>query len=43
MDAATVSATLVHHFEYAASNPDPAHEMYHDDAMARRVSFGHGF
>lgn len=33
MDEATVRAMLTQHFEYASSDPDLAHEMYHDDAV----------
>jgi hypothetical protein len=33
MDEAAVSAMLMKHFEYAGSDPDLAHEMYHDDAV----------
>jgi hypothetical protein len=33
MDEATVKAMLMQHFEYAGSDPDRAHDMYHDDAV----------
>jgi len=33
MDEATVRAMLMQHFAYAGSDPDLAHEMYHDDAV----------
>ena len=33
MDAATVRAMLEQHFQYAGSDPDRAHEMYHEDAV----------
>jgi hypothetical protein len=33
MDAPAVTAMLERHFEYASSDPDAAHEMYHEDAV----------
>ena len=33
MDESRVRAMLEQHFEYAGSDPDIAHEMYHDDAV----------
>jgi SnoaL-like protein len=33
MDAATVKAMLEQHFQYASSDPDRAHAMYHPDAV----------
>jgi hypothetical protein len=33
MDKATVHAALRRYWEYGATDPDRAHEMYHDDAV----------
>jgi hypothetical protein len=33
MDAQTVLAALRRYWEYSATDPDIAHEMYHDDAV----------
>ena len=33
MDAETVREMLGRHFEYAGSDPDAAHDMYHEDAV----------
>ena len=33
MDAATVRSMLEQNFEYSGSDPERAHEMYHDDAV----------
>ena len=33
MDEADVIATLTRHWEYAGSDEDIAHEMYHDDVV----------
>jgi hypothetical protein len=43
MDKATVGAMLVQHFQYAASDPDLAHEMYHDDAVLEFPQSGERF
>jgi hypothetical protein len=43
MDAATVKAMLEQHFEYASSDPDKAHEMYHDDAVLEFPQSGERF
>jgi hypothetical protein len=43
MDAATVKAMLEQHFEYASSDPDRAHEMYHPDAVLEFPQSGERF
>jgi SnoaL-like domain len=43
MDEATVRAMLERHFEYASSDPDLAHEMYHDDAVLEFPQSGERF
>ena len=43
MDEATVRAMLEQHFEYAGSDPDLAHEMYHDDAVLEFPQSGERF
>jgi hypothetical protein len=43
MDAATVQAMLERHFEYAGSDPDAAHEMYHEDAVLEFPQSGERF
>jgi hypothetical protein len=43
MDEATVRATLEQHFEFASSDPDIAHEMYHDDAVLEFPQSGERF
>ena len=43
MDAATVRGMLERHFEYAASNPDMAHDMYRDDAVLEFPQSGERF
>jgi hypothetical protein len=43
MDAENVRAMLEQHFEYASSDPDKAHEMYHDDAVLEFPQSGERF
>jgi SnoaL-like domain len=43
MDEATVRAMLQQHFEHAASDPDRAHAMYHDDALLEFPQSGERF
>jgi hypothetical protein len=43
MDEATVRAMLAQHFEFAASDPAKAHEMYHDDAVLEFPQSGERF
>jgi hypothetical protein len=43
MDEATVKAMLLQHFEYAESDPDRAHEMYHQDAVLEFPQSGERF
>ena len=43
MDTATVRAMILQHFEYAASDPDRAHEMYHHDAVLEFPQSGERF
>jgi hypothetical protein len=43
MDEATVRAMLMQHFEYSGSDPDLAHEMYHDDAVLEFPQSGERF
>ena len=43
MDAATVRAMLERHFEYAGSDPDAAHDMYHEDAVLEFPQSGERF
>jgi hypothetical protein len=43
MDAATVRAMLIQHFEYSGTDPDLAHEMYHDDAVLEFPQSGERF
>ena len=43
MDAAAVKAMLERHFEYAASDPNRAHDMYQDDAVLEFPQSGERF
>jgi SnoaL-like domain len=43
MDAATVQAMLEQNFEYSGSDPERAHEMYHDDAVLEFPQSGERF
>jgi hypothetical protein len=43
MDDATVRAMLVRHWEYAASDQDITHEIYHDDAVLEFPQSGERF
>jgi SnoaL-like domain len=43
MDAATVRAILEQNFEYSRSDPERAHEMYHDDAVLEFPQSGERF
>jgi len=43
VDAATLRAMLEQHFEYARSDPDRAHAMYHDDAVLEFPQSGERF
>jgi hypothetical protein len=43
MDEATVRAMLEQHFEYAGSDLDKAHEMYHPDAVLEFPQSGERF
>ncbi len=43
MDKATVRAMLEQNVEYAGSDPDIAHEMYHDDATLEFPQSGERF
>ena len=43
MDASTVKAMLERHFEYSASNPDMAHDMYRADAVLEFPQSGERF
>jgi SnoaL-like domain len=43
MDAPTVRTMLMQHFEYASSDPDRAHAMYHDDAVLEFPQSGERF
>jgi hypothetical protein len=43
VDEQTVRAMLQQHFEYARSDPDRAHEMYHDDAVLEFPQSGERF
>ncbi len=43
MDESTIRAMLGRHFEYAASDPDLAHDMYHDDAVLEFPQSGERF
>jgi SnoaL-like domain len=43
MDEATVRTMLLQHMEYARSDPDLAHEMYHDDAVLEFPQSGERF
>jgi hypothetical protein len=43
MDEATVRAMLGQHFEFAGSDPDLAHEMYHDSAVLEFPQSGERF
>jgi hypothetical protein len=43
MDEARVRAMLEQHFEHASSDPDIAHEMYHDDAVLEFPQSGERF
>ena len=43
MDAETVREMLGRHFEYAGSDPDAAHDMYHEDAVLEFPQSGERF
>lgn len=43
MDADTVRAALERHWEYAASDQDITHEIYHDDAVLEFPQSGERF
>ena len=43
MDATTVRATLEQNFEYSGTDPERAHEMYHDDAVLEFPQSGERF
>jgi hypothetical protein len=43
MDAARVKAMLEQHFEHASSDPDLAHDMYHEDAVLEFPQSGERF
>jgi SnoaL-like domain len=43
MDEATVRGMLTQHFHYAGSDPDHAHEMYHEDAVLEFPQSGERF
>jgi hypothetical protein len=43
MDEATVRAMLEQHFEHSRSDPDKAHEMYHEDAVLEFPQSGERF
>ena len=43
MDDATVRAMLVRHWEYAATDQDITHEIYHDDAVLEFPQSGERF
>ncbi|HEX6584982.1 MAG TPA: nuclear transport factor 2 family protein [Thermoleophilaceae bacterium] len=43
MDESTVRAMFEQQFEYAHSDPDIAHEMYHDDAVLEFPQSGERF
>jgi hypothetical protein len=43
MDETTVRAMLEQHFEYARSDPDKAHAIYHDDAVLEFPQSGERF
>jgi hypothetical protein len=43
LNEATVRAMLRQHFEYAGSDPDFAHQMYHDDAVFEFPQSGERF
>ena len=43
MDAETVREMLERHFEYAGSDPDAAHDMYHEDAVLEFPQSGERF
>jgi ketosteroid isomerase-like protein len=43
MDAATIREMLEQHFEHAASDPDRAHAMYHEDAVLEFPQSGERF
>jgi hypothetical protein len=43
MDDATVRALLVRHWEYAGSDQDIAHEIYHEDAVLEFPQSGERF
>jgi hypothetical protein len=43
MDAVTVRALLMRHFEYSGSDPDLAHDMYHEDAVLEFPQSGERF
>jgi SnoaL-like domain len=43
VDADTVRAMLLQHFEYSGSDPDFAHAMYHDDAVLEFPQSGERF
>ena len=43
MDADTVRGLLQQHFDYARSDPDKGHAMYHDDAVLEFPQSGERF
>jgi len=43
MDEQSVRAQLVRHWEYAASDQDVAHEIYHEDAVLEFPQSGERF
>jgi SnoaL-like domain len=43
MDAETLRAMLEQNFEYSGSDPERAHEMYHDDAVLEFPQSGERF
>jgi hypothetical protein len=43
MNEATVRAMLTQHFEFAGSDPEHAHAMYHDDAVLEFPQSGERF
>ena len=43
MDEATVRAMLLQHFENSGTDPDLAHEMYHDEAVLEFPQSGERF
>jgi hypothetical protein len=43
MDAATIEAMLMQHFEHSGSDPERAHAMYHRDAVLEFPQSGERF